>query len=149
MARRRRSKPAGRQRKTPAPASKWQRLLSWRPLAVISLIIWALYFTTSWLVGGPTPLPLKIAIDRAGATTLSYKTTPVSLFSPVCGCARDESTNWRGISFVTRRFETGKLAAEKVLAALDSTGRQPPNQIDLGFEVIARESTGISDTVSY
>lgn len=105
MARRRRSKPAGRQRKTPAPASKWQRLLSWRPLAVISLIIWALYFTTSWFVGGPTPLPLKIAIDRAGATTLSYKTTPVSLISPVCGCARDESTNWRGISFVTRRFE--------------------------------------------
>ncbi len=52
-------------------------------------------------------------------------------------------------SIVTRRFETGKLAAEKVLAALDSTGRQPPNQIDLGFEVIARESTGISDTVSY
>jgi LacI family gluconate utilization system Gnt-I transcriptional repressor len=52
-------------------------------------------------------------------------------------------------SIVTRRFETGKLAAEKVLAALDSTGRQPPNQIDLGFEVIARESTGITDTVSY
>ncbi len=47
-------------------------------------------------------------------------------------------------SIVTRRFETGKLAAEKVLAALNSTSRHPPSQIDLGFEVIARESTGMT-----
>ena len=51
-------------------------------------------------------------------------------------------------SIVTRRFETGKLAAEKVLSALNSTSRQPPNQIDLGFEVIARESTGGTIAVS-
>ena len=51
-------------------------------------------------------------------------------------------------SIMTRRFETGKLAAEKVLSALDSTSRQPPNQIDLGFEVIARESTGGTIAVS-
>jgi LacI family transcriptional regulator, gluconate utilization system Gnt-I transcriptional repressor len=47
-------------------------------------------------------------------------------------------------SIATRRFETGKLAAERVLAALESTSRAPPNQIDLGFELIARESTGIA-----
>lgn len=51
-------------------------------------------------------------------------------------------------SIMTRRFETGKLAAEKVLSALNSTSRQPPNQIDLGFEVIARESTGGTIAVS-
>ena len=51
-------------------------------------------------------------------------------------------------SIMTRRFETGKLAAEKVLLALNSTSRQPPNQIDLGFEVIARESTGGTIAVS-
>ncbi|MBB3443566.1 LacI family DNA-binding transcriptional regulator [Rhizobium sp. BK379] len=51
-------------------------------------------------------------------------------------------------SIMTRRFETGKLAAEKVLSALNSTSRQPPYQIDLGFEVIARESTGGTIAVS-
>lgn len=76
-------------------------------LAVLAILggLWLVYFTTVWLSFTPTPLPLKLAIDKAGSTTLVYRTTPMSLMSPACGCARDESTNWRGVSFLTRRFE--------------------------------------------
>jgi LacI family gluconate utilization system Gnt-I transcriptional repressor len=45
-------------------------------------------------------------------------------------------------SIASRRYETGRLAAEKVLAAIDASTRQRAEQIDLGFEVKARESTG-------
>ncbi|MBX5142160.1 GntR family transcriptional regulator [Rhizobium sp. L9] len=46
-------------------------------------------------------------------------------------------------SVVTRRFETGKLAAEKVLAALTSSAVFKGEQIDLGYALIPRESTAI------
>ncbi|AGS21634.1 LacI family transcription regulator GntR [Rhizobium etli] len=46
-------------------------------------------------------------------------------------------------SVVTRRFETGKLAAEKVLAALASSARSKSQQIDLGYALIPRESTAV------
>jgi LacI family gluconate utilization system Gnt-I transcriptional repressor len=45
-------------------------------------------------------------------------------------------------SIASRRYETGRLAAEKVLAAIDASTRQRAEQVDLGFEVKARESTG-------
>ncbi|MBY3134646.1 LacI family DNA-binding transcriptional regulator [Rhizobium laguerreae] len=46
-------------------------------------------------------------------------------------------------SIATRRFETGKLAAERVLAALNSSVVSRAEQIDLGFALIPRESTAI------
>lgn len=45
-------------------------------------------------------------------------------------------------SIASRRYETGKLAAQKVLAAINTDRRQGAERIDLGFEVRARESTG-------
>lgn len=45
-------------------------------------------------------------------------------------------------SIASRRYETGKLAAEKVLAAIHASARPAVERIDLGFEVKARESTG-------
>jgi hypothetical protein len=71
----------------------------------ILAILWAIYFTAAWLSFTPTALPIKLAIDKAGSTTLVYGTTPMSMISPACGCARDESSSWRGISFLSRRFE--------------------------------------------
>ncbi|MBX5217749.1 MULTISPECIES: LacI family DNA-binding transcriptional regulator [unclassified Rhizobium] len=44
-------------------------------------------------------------------------------------------------SVLTRRFETGKLAAEKVLTALTSSVASKGQQIDLGYALIPREST--------
>ncbi|MEB3043751.1 LacI family DNA-binding transcriptional regulator [Rhizobium mulingense] len=46
-------------------------------------------------------------------------------------------------SIATRRFETGKLAAERVLAALNSSRTPAAEQIDLGYTLIARESTAV------
>ena len=46
-------------------------------------------------------------------------------------------------SIATRRFETGKLAAERVLAALNSSAASKAEQIDLGYALISRESTEI------
>jgi hypothetical protein len=77
----------------------------WLTVLVVFGGLWLIYFATAWFSFTPTPLPLKLAIDRAGSTTLVYRTTPMSLMSPACGCARDESTNWRGVSFLSRRFE--------------------------------------------
>ncbi|SEI09981.1 transcriptional regulator, LacI family [Rhizobium tibeticum] len=44
-------------------------------------------------------------------------------------------------SVATRRYETGKLAAEKVLLALDASTRQSIEQINMGFALVQREST--------
>ncbi|WP_028749216.1 LacI family DNA-binding transcriptional regulator [Rhizobium mesoamericanum] len=44
-------------------------------------------------------------------------------------------------SIATRRYETGRLAAGKVLLALDASTRSGIEQIDMGFTLIAREST--------
>jgi LacI family transcriptional regulator, gluconate utilization system Gnt-I transcriptional repressor len=44
-------------------------------------------------------------------------------------------------SVATRRYETGKLAAEKVLAALAASARPATEQVDLGFALLPREST--------
>ncbi|MGO7564931.1 hypothetical protein ACC754_36995, partial [Rhizobium johnstonii] len=46
-------------------------------------------------------------------------------------------------SIATRRFENGKLAAERVLAALNSSVVSRAEQIDLAFALITRESTAI------
>ena len=77
----------------------------WLSVLVIFGGLWVIYFVTAWLSFTPTPLPLKLAIDEAGSTKIVYDTTPASLISPACGCARDEPANWRGISFISRRFE--------------------------------------------
>lgn len=45
-------------------------------------------------------------------------------------------------SIASRRYETGRLAAEKVLAAVNASAAHGAEQIDLGFKLIARESTG-------
>ncbi|NLS20528.1 LacI family DNA-binding transcriptional regulator [Rhizobium sp. P40RR-XXII] len=45
-------------------------------------------------------------------------------------------------SIASRRYETGRLAAEKVLSAIHANTRHSREQIDLGFEVKLRESTG-------
>ena len=45
-------------------------------------------------------------------------------------------------SIATRRYETGKLAAEKVLSALEAGAKLDAEQIDLGFALLPRESTG-------
>jgi LacI family gluconate utilization system Gnt-I transcriptional repressor len=42
----------------------------------------------------------------------------------------------------TRRYETGRLAAEKLVAALTGGVMLRPERIDLGYELIGRESTG-------
>jgi LacI family gluconate utilization system Gnt-I transcriptional repressor len=44
-------------------------------------------------------------------------------------------------SIATRRYETGRLAAEKVLLALDAATKSGPEQIDMGFALVVREST--------
>ncbi len=44
-------------------------------------------------------------------------------------------------SIATRRYETGKLAAEKVLLALDAFTKTGIEQIDMGFSLVVREST--------
>ncbi len=44
-------------------------------------------------------------------------------------------------SIATRRYETGRLAAEKVLLALDAATRSGPERIDMGFALVVREST--------
>jgi LacI family gluconate utilization system Gnt-I transcriptional repressor len=44
-------------------------------------------------------------------------------------------------SIATRRYETGKLAAERILSALDASVIPSIEQIDLGFALMAREST--------
>ncbi|MEF0864020.1 MULTISPECIES: LacI family DNA-binding transcriptional regulator [Rhizobium] len=44
-------------------------------------------------------------------------------------------------SIATRRYETGKLAAEKVLAALEAGAKPDMEQTDLGFALLPREST--------
>ena len=46
-------------------------------------------------------------------------------------------------SVATRRFETGQLAAEKLIEALKSGKPLPRQQIDLGFALIPRESTAL------
>ena len=46
-------------------------------------------------------------------------------------------------SVATRRFETGQLAAEKLIEALQSGKPLPRQQIDLGFALIPRESTAL------
>ncbi|OWW04788.1 GntR family transcriptional regulator [Rhizobium sp. R72] len=46
-------------------------------------------------------------------------------------------------SIATRRYETGMLAAEKVLTALDASTRQGVHQINLGFALVPRESTSV------
>jgi LacI family gluconate utilization system Gnt-I transcriptional repressor len=45
-------------------------------------------------------------------------------------------------SIASRRYETGRLAAEKVLSAIQASTRPGGERIDLGFEVKVRESTG-------
>ncbi|TCR72674.1 LacI family DNA-binding transcriptional regulator [Rhizobium sp. BK376] len=45
-------------------------------------------------------------------------------------------------SIASRRYETGRLAAEKVLSAIQASSRPGGERIDLGFEVKVRESTG-------
>jgi len=44
-------------------------------------------------------------------------------------------------SVASRRYETGRLAAEKVLFAINAIAGQGVERIDLGFELVAREST--------
>jgi LacI family gluconate utilization system Gnt-I transcriptional repressor len=44
-------------------------------------------------------------------------------------------------SVATRRYETGKLAAEKVLSSLSTSSRSAVEQHDLGFTLVPREST--------
>ncbi|TCL68142.1 LacI family DNA-binding transcriptional regulator [Rhizobium sp. BK251] len=44
-------------------------------------------------------------------------------------------------SIATRRYETGKLAAKKVLAAIEASAKPADEQIDLGFGLVVREST--------
>jgi LacI family gluconate utilization system Gnt-I transcriptional repressor len=44
-------------------------------------------------------------------------------------------------SVATRRYETGKLAAEKILASLDASTRSGIEKIDLGFSLVPRQST--------
>ena len=44
-------------------------------------------------------------------------------------------------SIATRRYETGKLAAERVLAALETTNKAGAEQVNLGFDLMSREST--------
>ena len=46
-------------------------------------------------------------------------------------------------SVATRRFETGRLAAQKLIEALNGGRPMAGEQIDLGFELIARESTAV------
>ena len=46
-------------------------------------------------------------------------------------------------SVATRRFETGRLAAQKLIEALNGGRPMASEQIDLGFELIARESTAV------
>ncbi|RDJ05838.1 LacI family DNA-binding transcriptional regulator [Rhizobium grahamii] len=48
-------------------------------------------------------------------------------------------------SVATRRYETGMLAADKVLAALDGSNRNVEiQQIDMGFSLVVRESTAVA-----
>lgn len=44
-------------------------------------------------------------------------------------------------SIATRRYETGKLAAEKVLASLNASTKSGVEKFDLGFALVPREST--------
>jgi LacI family gluconate utilization system Gnt-I transcriptional repressor len=44
-------------------------------------------------------------------------------------------------SVATRRYETGQLAAEKVLASLNASRKPAVEQIDLGFNLVPRQST--------
>jgi LacI family transcriptional regulator, gluconate utilization system Gnt-I transcriptional repressor len=44
-------------------------------------------------------------------------------------------------SVATRRYETGRLAAEKVLSSLSASTRSAVEQHDLGFSLVPREST--------
>ena len=102
----------------------------WLTVLVVFGGVWLIYFATAWSSFTPTPLPLKLAIDKAGSTRVVYGTTPVSLISPACGCARDESTNWRGISFLTRRFELSPPRAAGFDAAVFTVFAPFPGSFD-------------------
>jgi LacI family gluconate utilization system Gnt-I transcriptional repressor len=47
-------------------------------------------------------------------------------------------------SIATRRYETGQLAAQKLIGALKGGKPLPREQIDLGFELVPRESTALA-----
>ena len=47
-------------------------------------------------------------------------------------------------SIATRRYETGQLAAQKLIGALNGGKPLQREQIDLGFELVPRESTALT-----
>ena len=92
--------PAGQERGSPprsAPRRSW-----WLLLPAITGIVSAAYLVSAWVTLSGQPLPASLAAGRA---RLVYDTRPVSLVSPVCGCQADDSATWRGITFLSRRFE--------------------------------------------
>lgn len=79
--------------------------VSWTAILLVGSLGCFLYLTVAWFISSPSDLPLRLAISKAGSTEIVYGTGPTQLFSPACGCARDDAESWRGITFLTDRFE--------------------------------------------